>query len=586
MPETGELPLALRDAISAAAILAVDPVGIGGVLLKGGDRTISEAWIALLRPLLGEQTPLRRLPIHITDDRLLGGLDLTATMAAGRPMIQRGLLCETDGGILVIPMAERLPSAVAARIARVLDSQEVALEREGFAERMEARISIVAFDESIDRDEMAPAALRERLACHVDLAGVRELPVNGMPTHGEIACARVNLHHVHVGEDIVSSLCAAALALGIRSLAAPFLAVRVACASAALRGGNVVKEDVELAARLVLAPRATMIPADQEQQEQSEPEPPPPEESSEENNSRDESEALKDVVLAAAASALPDDILSMLRLNAGARKPNTRGGAGPVLKSRQRGRPVGVRAGKPGEGARLAIVETLRAAAPRQRLRQSKAREGRRDRLIDVRPDDLRISRRRQRTGTTTIFVVDASGSAALHRLAEAKGAIELMLADCYVRRDEVALIAFGGRGAELILPPTRALARAKRNLAGLPGGGGTPLAAGLDAAAALAGAVRRKGSAPGVVLLTDGCANLTRDGKPGRAQAQSEAIASARALRATGTCAVVIDTSPRSNPQVSSLAEAMGAAFLALPHADARALSQAVRERVLPNQP
>ena len=137
---------------------------------------------------------------------------------------------------------------------------------------------------------------------------------------------------------------------------------------------------------------------------------------------------------------------------------------------------------------------------------------------ILIRKDDFRIARFKQRSETTTIFVVDASGSAALHRLAEAKGAVELLLADCYVRRDQVALIAFRGISAELLLPPTRSLARAKRSLAGLPGGGGTPLAAGLDAAFALADLILRKGQTPTVILLTDGRANVARDGGAGTA--------------------------------------------------------------------
>ncbi len=141
-----------------------------------------------------------------------------------------------------------------------------------------------------------------------------------------------------------------------------------------------------------------------------------------------------------------------------------------------------------------------------------------------MRREDFRVSRFKQRSETTTVFVVDASGSSALHRLAEAKGAVELLLADCYVRRDSVALIAFRGRRAELLLPPTRSLVRAKRSLAGLPGGGGTPLAAGIDAALALADAMRRRGATPVVVPLTDGRANIARDGA-GRARAGADAL-------------------------------------------------------------
>ncbi len=104
---------------------------------------------------------------------------------------------------------------------------------------------------------------------------------------------------------------------------------------------------------------------------------------------------------------------------------------------------------------------------------------------VEIRREDFRLTRFTRRTPTTVIFAVDASGSSALHRLAETKGAVELLLAECYVRRDRVAPIAFRRQRAELLLPPTRSLARARRNLAGLPGGDATPLAAGIEAAAA-----------------------------------------------------------------------------------------------------
>ena len=250
-----------------------------------------------------------------------------------------------------------------------------------------------------------------------------------------------------------------------------------------------------------------------------------------------------------------------------------------MQKSNKRGRPAGAVRGDLRAGARLNVIETLRAAAPWQPLRRREAAasgETSRPRIL-IRKDDFRISRFKQRTETTTIFVVDASGSAALHRLAEAKGAVELLLADCYIRRDQVALIAFRGSAAELLLPPTRSLARAKRSLAGLPGGGGTPLAAGLDAAFALSDSIRRKGQTPTVIVLTDGRANIARDGGQGRPRAEEDAMSAARQLGAAGINAVLVDTSPRPGASGETVAREMGARYLPLPHADAAMLSKAV---------
>ena len=225
------------------------------------------------------------------------------------------------------------------------------------------------------------------------------------------------------------------------------------------------------------------------------------------------------------------------------------GKSGASKKSMTRGRPAGVRSGKPRHGVRLSIIETLRAAAPWQQIRRKNNPErfasGEAPRRVDVRSEDFRIQRYKERAQTTTIFVVDASGSSALHRLAEAKGAVELLLADCYIRRDRVALLVFRGTTAELLLPPTRSLVRAKRGLAALPGGGGTPLAAALTAAGDLAELIRKKGETPVIVLMTDGRANIARDGGAGRARATQEALAAARAMRGARLTAAVVDTSP-----------------------------------------
>jgi magnesium chelatase subunit D len=188
------------------------------------------------------------------------------------------------------------------------------------------------------------------------------------------------------------------------------------------------------------------------------------------------------------------------------------------------------------------------------------------------------VRRYKSQPRATTVFVVDASGSAALNRLAEAKGAVELMLGECYIRRDQVALLAFRGTTAELLLPPTGALARARRCLGSLPGGGGTPLAAGMEAASALAETLRRQGETPKLVLLTDGRANVALDGVMDRSRAMADAERVARRLRASGLPVLVIDISPRPQPEAARIAAAMGARCLALPRADAAALNRAVR--------
>jgi len=606
---------AWADALAALTLFATDPVGLGGIELRAGAGPVRDRWLVLLREALPAGTPVRRLPLNTGDDRLLGGLDLAATLQASRPVEQKGLLSEADGGVVLLAMAERVEPGVAARLCAVMDLGEVALLRDGLSRRLPARFGLVALDEGIAPDEATPRAVQDRLAFRVDLTEVtlgdlRGLegrpnllplplwegaggrgPRTGSATVGAKLLPTPPPNSVPQGEeevvqprtaelppDAAEVMCGTAMALGIDSLRAPILALRAAAAAAVLDGRDIVTEtDLALAARLVLAPRATrMPPAEQAEAEPEETPPPPADDSSSDDESLSD-RPLADVVLDAAKAALPPDLLARLSmLAAGAVRSRASGRVGQIQASLRRGRPIGTRQGELRPGVRLNVLETLKAAAPWQKLRRHAAGDG--ARRIEVRRDDFRIVRFQQKTETTTVFAVDASGSAALHRLGEAKGAVELLLADCYVRRDQVALIAFRGRDAMLLLPPTGSLVRAKRCLAGLPGGGATPLAAGIDAAAALADAVRRRGRTPVITFLTDGRANIGRDGTGGRPKGEAEALESAKLLRATGIASLLVDTSPRPNPFARRLAEAMGAQYLPLPYADATALSRAVR--------
>jgi magnesium chelatase subunit D len=566
------------DAVAAAASFAVDPVGTGGICIRASAGPVRDAWLKVLRSCFPPSTPFRKLPPSISDGRLLGSIDLAATLQAGRPVVERGLLAETDGGVLIAIMAERLSSSTVARLNAVVDSHELVIERDGLSQRIPSSFGIVAFDEGLD-DERAPAAMSDRLAFHVDLRSLSCADIGAAVFDaGDVAAARLRLSQVTPADEIVEALCHAAIALGVASLRAPLLAVRVALALAALEGsGTVRKADIERAAQLVLAPRATALPAP-------EAEPPRDQEPGEAENKPEEEVPLQDLVLEAARAAIPPDLLKQLQEKTGQpRLRNTSAGKQGLSRTGpRRGRPIGTRRGELGAGARLNVLETLRAAAPWQPLRRPSAKlPTDRETCLQIRKDDFRITRFRQRSATSTIFVVDASGSSALQRLAEIKGAVELLLADCYVRRDEVALIAFRGQTADLVLPPTRSLTRAKRSLAALPGGGGTPLSAAIVSATTLALAVRSKGHSPTIVLMTDGRANVSRDGSAGRAAAEDEANEAARQLRATGILCVVIDTSPRPQPQAEKIAAEMSARYVALPYADAARLSRAVQANV-----
>jgi magnesium chelatase subunit D len=327
------------------------------------------------------------------------------------------------------------------------------------------------------------------------------------------------------------------------------------------------------------------MPAPPEEEE--EPPPPPPEEDTpedEEPKGQDDTpRELEEQILEAVRAALPPGLLAALAagLRRNRRSSARDGKSGEEIYSLQRGRPLDARPGSLSKG-RLALVATLRAAAPWRKLRLSEA-EASDTRRVIVKPEDFRIRRHRQKKGATTIFVVDASGSLAMSRLAEVKGAIEMLLADCYARRDHIALIAFRGRTGELVLPPTRSTARARRALSGLPGGGGTPIAAGLDAALGIADQSRRKGQTPLIVIMTDGRANIGRDGEPGRPKAMQDALDAARRIRAANVAALAIDTAQigvggKDEAPVRALAEAMTARYIKLPRADAAAINAAVR--------
>ena len=557
-------PTASAHAVLISRLLASDPSALGGVVLRGPAGPVRDSWLSMFCRFLPSDKPLIKVPHHVANDRLLGGLDVAATLSSGKVISERGLFTHVKNGFLQLLSSERFAPDKASYLSAALDDD---------ASR---RFGVIACDEGIEDDERTPSILTERMAFHIDLNAC--VPFDDIDAD-DVSDIAPQASRLPVSDGLLLALSGTAIRLGILSVRPVLFAARVAQLIAALERTDAVDEDhAKLAASLVLSHRARFLPTSDHEDEQYETPPPPSDEplpEEEQEPSTPTEGELAEVILEAVRAALPPGLLEKLD-HASLIQKAAKSGAGSMSQKagKMRGRPAGTRRGDPRQGSRLNLIETLRTAAPWQNLRR-RAQPGRTG--VIVSKEDFRVNRYKQKRETTAIFVVDASGSAAIRRMAEAKGAVEYILADCYVRRDRVALIAFRGKTAEVLLPPTRSLQRARRSLADLPGGGGTPLPAAIDSAIIVAEQVRRGGGTPIIVFLTDGRANITRDGTADRAKASTESEEAAKALRLTGIQALMIDLSEHRDGAARKLAQAMGGIHLPLPYADAARISQNV---------
>ena len=527
----------------ALTLLGIDPTGLGGVNIRARSGPVRDAFLEALGVL---PHPLIKLHPAMDDETLFGGIDLTQTLQSGTLALRQGLLA--GSGAALLTMGDRCETDFAARLSLAMDDGRVP--------------TLIVLDEGADEDEAPPIVLTERLAFHITL----DLPVGDvglLPDARNIARARRHLPNVATSAEAITTLVSLCVQLGIDSQRPALFALRAARANAALfQRKTIESEDIEVAAALTLAHRATQLPpqneAEQTTEEQDTPTPSDPQDIGQ----------LEDRVLDAVLANLPAGLLDQIGAHGSVGKG---AGAGAKHRGNRRGRPKPARAGRLTGRNRLDLIATLRTAAPWQKLRGATAGH------IRVLPSDFRIKQFEEKSDRLLIFAVDASGSAAMARLGEAKGAVELLLSEAYSRRDHVSLVAFRGDTAETLLPPTRSLVQTKRRLAALPGGGGTPLAAGLVEALQIAQTAKRQGMSPCIILLTDGRANIALDGRPDRPSASADAETIAAHVRANRMESIVLDLGNRPSAFLSGLARKMDGYYMPLPRADARKMSGAV---------
>lgn len=594
----------LESAKSALLLVLIEP-RLKGVLIASGPGRGKSTLARSLKSVIPLETSFVELPAAVTEDRLLGGVDFTATLRSAARQLARGLIAEANGGILYVDGLNLLESRTAHLIAAALDSGILRVEREGLSTTLPAQFTLIgAYDPADGEPE---PALRDRVGLLVSesavadiderfriIAGADRFLSDPGAFHSEHAIeleeirhrvdqARARLIDVYIGRDQIGQLCRVSLELGVSGNRMDIFAVRAARASAALAGSMTVEEaDLQTAIDFVLAPRAaspTREDVGASAQPSSEVAESAPQARVDSHNPKDEApdKAVDEAVVDPTDSPAP--ILPVGdHAHAGQKRAARRYGSGKrgAEQDHSHGRYVRS-ADRPGPGGRVAIDATLRAAAPRQSLRR--LRQPDRDVGIKISPDDLRFKRLQRKPGILFVFAVDASGSMALGRLAQAKGALVRLLQTAYVHRDSVALISFRGDSAEVLLPPTRSIAVARRLVDAMPAGGGTPVAAGLISALDLARTARRRTAQKVVLLiLTDGRANVGIRSRNNRKDISDELRQLGAALSSEGVVSVVLDTAPSFvGGEARELAQILRAQYVYLPRPDAEKIQQAV---------
>ena len=535
-------------AITALRLLTMDPIGLGGICVRARVGPARDAFIRQVDKV--ERASLRLHPAMTSND-LDENIDLTATLNSGSLVMQRGIF-DCYPAVLMLPMAERTTPYMSTRLAQVLDS--------------DCGHVLVALDEGVDEDEALPFRLADRLAFQVSLddIGLHDIEAE------DITLQTVPVSSVNIPDDLPETLVVLAIKLGILSPRAATFALKAAKTNAALNGRTFVEEhDVRIAVELVYVHRAKQIP-NNEAEETNRPE--PLENENEETQQTTLDMIPQDILLEAVKAALPSDILMKLSQSGAAKVAGF--GSGQRQIGNRRGRPLPARDTVQKSDARVDLVATLRAALPWQTIRKRTILN---HMGAQVRMSDLRHKRYEIQSDRVLIFAVDASGSAAAARLGEAKGAIELLLGQAYARRDHVALISFRGTEAEILLPPTRSLVLTKRRLNALAGGGGTPLAAGLQTAFDMALMSEKKGLLPSVILLTDGRGNIALDGTADRTKAELDAKRVAKGFAARGVDTLILDTGRRPEASLKAVAQILNGHYVALPRANAQNVSKTV---------